>query len=136
MNHHRQREYFKDLLKGGSRDIPVNNGPIEKISLTYQGVKNMTGKPHKFAKMRNELCYDISDAMLDAEYLGWSKDIKGPWKAGHGEGQYIWHYYKIIINNEESYVIVRENGVEKIFHAIQDSDHFKPEKIQNPWRKR
>ena len=51
-------------------------------------------------------------------------------------GQFIWHYYKTFINEEASYVVVRADGSDIIFHAIQDADHFKEEKIQNPWEKR
>ena len=45
-------------------------------------------------------------------------------------------YYKTLINEEASYVVVRADGSDIIFHAIQDADHFKEEKIQNPWEKR
>ena len=70
--------------------------------------------------------------MKEAEYLGWSPDIKGETVRGHGDAK-NWHYYRIKIANEDSFVVVkeRENG-DMLFHAIQDADHFKPEKIQNP----
>lgn len=126
------REYFKEK----SLTVSTTDGPKYEIGLTYQAVKCITGKPHKFTYLRNTLCYDLEAIMKEAEYLGWSPDIKDDSVRGHGDAK-NWHYYRITLAKEDSFVVVkeRENG-EMLFHAIQDADHFKPEKIQNPWRKR
>lgn len=126
------REYFKEKTLA----VSTSDGPKYEIELTYQAVKCITGKPHKFVYLRNTICYDLEEVMSKAEYLGWSPDIKDDTIRGHGDAK-NWHYYRITIANENSFVVVkeRENG-EMLFHAIQDADHFKPEKIQNPWRKR
>ena len=126
------REYFKEKTLA----VNTSEGPKYEIELTYQAVKCITGKPHKFTYLRNTICYDLEEVMSKAEYLGWSPDIKDDTVRGHGDAK-NWHYYRIILANEDSFVVVkeRENG-DMLFHAIQDADHFKPEKIQNPWRKR
>ena len=126
------REYFKEK----TLTVSTTDGPKYEIGLTYQAVKCITGKPHKFTYLRNTLCYDLEAIMKEAGYLGWSPDIKDDSVRGHGDAK-NWHYYRITLAKEDSFVVVkeRENG-EMLFHAIQDADHFKPEKIQNPWRKR
>lgn len=130
------RDAVRDYFKEKSQTVSTTDGPKYEIGLTYQAVKCITGKPHKFTYLRNTLCYDLETIMKEAEYLGWSPDIKDDSVRGHGDAK-NWHYYRITIANENSFVVIkeRENG-EMLFHAIQDADHFKPEKIQNPWRKR
>ena len=130
------RDAVRDYFKEKSQTVSTTDGPKYEIGLTYQAVKCITGKPHKFTYLRNTLCYDLETIMKEAEYLGWSPDIKDDSVRGHGDAK-NWHYYRITLAKEDSFVLVkeRENG-EMLFHAIQDADHFKPEKIQNPWRKR
>lgn len=130
------RDAVRDYFKEKSQTVSTTDGPKYEIGLTYQAVKCITGKPHKFTYLRNTLCYDLETIMKEAEYLGWSPDIKDDSVRGHGDAK-NWHYYRITLAKEDSFVVVkeRENG-EMLFHAIQDADHFKPEKIQNPWRKR
>ena len=130
------RDAVRDYFKEKTQTVSTTDGPKYEIGLTYQAVKCITGKPHKFTYLRNTLCYDLETIMKEAEYLGWSPDIKDDSVRGHGDAKY-WHYYRITLAKEDSFVVVkeRENG-EMLFHAIQDADHFKPEKIQNPWRKR
>ena len=69
------------------------------------------------------------------DYLGWSGNIKNKSVPGHWDAE-KWHYYSFMLNNEKSFLIVKESdlGVYKI-HAIQDSDHFDMGKIKNPWKK-
>ena len=130
------REAIREHFKEKSLTVSTTDGPKYEIGLTFQAVKCITGKPHKFTYLRNALCYDLERIMKEAEYLGWSPDIKDDSVRGHGDAK-NWHYYRIRLANEDSFVVVKErkNG-EMLFHAIQDADHFKPEKIQNPWRKR
>lgn len=130
------RDAVRDYFKEKTQTVSTTDGPKYEIGLTYQAVKCITGKPHKFTYLRNTLCYDLETIMKEAEYLGWSPDIKDDSVRGHGDAK-NWHYYRITLAKEDSFVVVkeRENG-EMLFHAIQDADHFKPEKIQNPWRKR
>lgn len=130
------RQYIKELI---AKDVPMvhlSDGPIENIPITYQAVKCITGKPHKYAEQRNDACRNLQDLMKGAEYKGYSLDIKDESVPGHGDAA-KWHYYKIILNGEPSFVIVKErkNG-QVLFHAIQDKDHFDPHKIENPWEKR
>ena len=130
------REAIREHFKEKSLTVSTTDGPKYEIGLTFQAVKCITGKPHKFTYLRNALCYDLERIMKEAEYLGWSPDIKDDSVRGHGDAK-NWHYYRIRLANEDSFVVVKErkNG-EMLFHAIQDADHFKPEKVQNPWRKR
>ena len=126
------RKDYKD------KDIIVhpNHGPNYEILVTYQAIKSVTGKPHKFAYLRNVACYNMKEVMSNSEYLGWSPEIKNKTSKGHGVAE-NWHYYRIIVGNEDSFISVQEKKEgEMLLHAIQDADHFKRDKIQNPWRKR
>ena len=126
------RKHYKD------KDIIVhpNHGPNYEILVTYQAIKSVTGKPHKFAYLRNVACYNMKEVMSNSEYLGWSPEIKNKTSKGHGVAE-NWHYYRIIVGNEDSFISVQEKKEgEMLLHAIQDADHFKRDKIQNPWRKR
>ena len=130
------RQYIKELTAKNVPMVHLSDGPIENIPITYQAVKCITGKPHKYAEQRNDACRNLQDLMKDAEYKGYSLDIKEEPVPGHGDAA-KWHYYKIKLNGEPSFVIVKErkNG-QVLFHAIQDKDHFDPHKIENPWEKR
>ncbi|OYP55320.1 hypothetical protein [Segatella bryantii] len=130
------RDYIKNILASKNLDINIVSGPIKSIPVTYQSIKNITGKPHKFAYSRNIACYDLQKTMKTAEYLGYTEDFKGIGYRGHGDAV-KWHYYKIQINGVVSFVSVKETiKKEFLFHSIQDEEHFDEENIKNPWKKR
>lgn len=122
------RSYFKEALATG-HTISVANGPIKRLPLSYQDIKTITGKPHKFNYQRNQACYCLDEIFKVAKYEGCSPDIK-PGQLGHN-GILRWHYYSFRLNKETSYLTIQETqeGAFRI-HSIQDEDHFKIAKIK------
>lgn len=130
------RKFFKNQLQGNPKDYPVKDGVFDSLTISYQDIKNITGKPHKYNYLKNTSCYYLSETFKEMDYLGSSPDIKDATVPGHGDAE-NWHYYRFTLNNEDSFLVVKENKKgEKRLHSIQDKEHFKPGKIKNPWRKR
>jgi hypothetical protein len=130
------RKHFQKELKGKSLMLQASKGPAKTISVSHQDIKTITGKPHKYNYMKNTCCYRLPQILEKAEYLGWSPDMKGAAVPGHGDVK-NWHYYRFRLNNEDSFLVVKErmNG-EFHIHAIQDKEHFKENKLKNPFEKR
>lgn len=123
------RSHFQQELKGKNIELKIGNVNLEKISITYQDVKKITGKPHKFNFERNMSIYFLPELLKSAKYIGSSYDRK-PNVRGHGEIN-MWHYYECKINGEYSYIIVSETQKgKKNVHSIQDKDHFDKSKIE------
>lgn len=125
------RKSFKSYLESHSSILHMENGPIKDIPVTYQGVKSITGKPHKYNYMKNMSCYYLPAIAKEAKYLGYSDDVKSAKANGHGD-VLKWHYYEFQLNDEPSYLTVKET--EKgtfVIHSIQDADHFDKKKIKS-----
>ncbi|KAA6317203.1 hypothetical protein EZS27_032606 [termite gut metagenome] len=127
------RKHFQKELKGKSLMLQASKGPAKTISVSHQDIKTITGKPHKYNYMKNTCCYWLPQILKKAEYLGWSPDMKGAAVPGHGDVK-NWHYYRFRLNNEDSFLVIKErmNGEFRI-HAIQDKEHFKENKLKNPF---
>lgn len=123
------RSFFKEQLKKPYILNP-SSGPINQILLSYQDIKNITGKPHKFNYQKNQCCYFLPEIFKEAKYVGCSPDIKGAIAKGHAD-VLRWHYYSFNLNNEKSYLTIKESlkGEYKL-HSIQDVDHFSLTKIK------
>lgn len=122
------RLYFKETLIT-ERMISVANGPIKRLPLSYQDIKTITGKPHKFNYQRNQACYCFDDIFKVAKYEGCSPDIK---PATHSHQDIArWHYYSFELNSETSYLTIKQShdGTMRI-HSIQDREHFDGNKIK------
>lgn len=124
------RAHFKDELKGKEKVIPCGEGPIPELNFSYQDIRSITGKPHKYNNQKNEACYSLPEIVANATYEGSSSEIKGSNAPGHGNLK-EWHYYSFQLNGEKSYMVVKEDkqGISRI-HSIQDADHFSVAKIQ------
>ncbi|MEG2761287.1 MAG: hypothetical protein RR921_08175, partial [Mucinivorans sp.] len=100
------------------------------IDLSYQDVKTITGKPHKFNALKNRVCYDLQQVLDVAQYEGCSPDLKGGKAKGHFAIEQ-WHYYSFDLNKEKSYITISQkvSGEFKL-HSIQDKDHFRMDMIK------
>lgn len=123
------RSFFKDFFKGKERIYPINNAAVDRLNISFQDIKNITGKPHKFNYFKNQACYILPEIMKMAIYEGCSSDIK-PNNIKHNSIS-RWLYYSFDMNHDRSFIVVKES-VDGIFriHSIQDADHFKSFKIK------
>ena len=127
------REHFRK--NPPKENYKVKEGPIAYLNISYQDIRTITGKPHKYGYYRNTFLYYLPEIFKEMNYLGWSLDIKNKTIPGHGDAE-RWHYYSFMLNNERSFLVVKENNLGGCrVHAIQDNDHFKVIKITNPWKK-
>lgn len=125
------RNHFKNVINGKtSIEWDINKPGINTLTITYQDIKTVTGKPHKHPYMRNMAVYYLKSLIKDAQYLGYTKDIKGNGVSGHNDQQ-IWHYYEIDFMAQKSYLIIKEHKEKCFIHHIQDNEHFDINKIQN-----
>ncbi len=123
------RNHFKNMTNGKSIEWNINKPGINTLTITYQDIKTVTGKPHKHPYMRNMAVYYLKSLFNDAQYLGYTKDIKGDGVRGHTEQQ-IWHYYEISFMSQKSYLVVKEHNGKCYIHHIQDDEHFDINKRQ------
>lgn len=125
------RNHFKKLI-GDRKNIvwEINNAAVDKLTITFQDIKKVTGKAHNYPYARNMSIFYLRSLMKQAEYLGYSKDIKGDSVRGHSS-DIIWHYYSIPFMKQKSYLIIKEVNGRKTIHHLQDSEHFRNDKIQN-----
>src|SRR5574344_377645 len=125
------RQSFKSYLSSHSSVLHMEDGPVNDIPVTYQGIKSITGKPHKYNYMKNMSCHYLPAIAKEAKYVGCSDDVKSAQAKGHGDAL-RWHYYEFQLNGESSYLTVKET--EKgtfVIHSIQDEDHFDKGKIKS-----
>ena len=127
----RVREHFQKQLKEKSEVWEINNGGVDKLTVSYQDIKTVTGKPHKYPYARNMSVYYLKPIFKkQATYLGSSPDFKGNAVKGHTDNT-IWHYYEIPFMGKKSYLEIKTvNGVSYI-HNIHDDEHFNLDKIKN-----
>lgn len=130
------RNFFKEELKGEARKYTVASGEIDLITISYQDIKTITGKPHKYGYLKNSACYYLPEILKKMDYLGYSPDFKDATIPGHADAE-RWHYFRFTLNGEDSFLVVKENAKgENRIHSIQDKEHFDVRKIKNPWKKR
>jgi len=125
----RLREHFKKQFKGSEATWEINN-VIDKLTVSYQDIKTITGKAHNYPYARNMSVYYLKPLLKQAEYLGNSPDIKENKVNGHKD-ETIWHYYEIPFMGQKSYLIIKEFEGSKFIHHIQDNEHFDYNKIKN-----
>lgn len=95
----------------------VANHPLAgKIGFNKPGIKEAFNQPHKYYTDKNWLIQNMDTIIPKAEYLGKVKSVKP-------NPMIKWiHVFKIIINKEPSYILVRERTTgEKIFYTISDN---------------
>jgi hypothetical protein len=127
------RGFFqRKIAEEGQPTYPIADGAIKAITVAYQDIKNVTGKPHKYNYMKNVACYRLEQIFQEMKYLGWSDDIKDASVPGHFNAE-KWHYYRFTLKGENSYLVVKETTTKNFrLHMIQDADKFKADKIKYP----
>ena len=83
------------------------------ISFTSTGIKEALNQPHKYLLEKNEAVRYIKSLLEKGNYVRFDPDVK--------DNQMVkgYHYYKIEINNEPSYVVIRELKTgELMFYSI------------------
>lgn len=127
------RNHYQKII--GNNDFiewNINNGEVDILTITYQDIKTVTGKPHDYPYARNMAVYYLKKLLTsgEAKYLGNTPDIKGNNVKGHTE-ETIWHYYEIDFLKGHSYIVIKEVKGKKYIHHIQDENHFNKNKIRN-----
>lgn len=105
------RTWAKDNLIGKTAE---NRQIVKPIRFTVTGIKEALNQPHKFIIEKNEAIKDIGSLIEDGTYL---KDRV----VADKKGGFLYHYIKIQINNEPSYIVLKEstNG-DMNFYSITD----------------
>lgn len=104
------REWAKENLIGKQMSVPGLDMPI---SFTSTGIKEALNQPHKYLLEKNEAVRSIKSLLEKGNYVRFDPDVK--------DNQMVkgYHYYKIEINNEPSYVVIRELKTgELMFYSI------------------
>lgn len=88
-------------------------GMNTEIGFNVSGIKEALNQPHKYLKEKNDALLKMPDLLRKAEYVRFDPDTKGnPMVKGY-------HYLKVRIAEEDSYIVVREleNG-KRYFYTI------------------
>ena len=106
------RGWAKENLLGRTAAVPGIEG---SIAFTSTGIKEALNQPHKALWAKNEAVRDIVELLETGEYIRFDPDIKS--------NQMVrgYHYVKVEIGGEPSYVVIRElNNGELVFYSIVD----------------
>lgn len=106
------RNWAKENLLGRTAAVPGMEG---SIAFTSTGIKEALNQPHKALWAKNEAVRDIVELLETGEYIRFDPDIKS--------NQMVrgYHYVKVEIGGEPSYVVIRElNNGELVFYSIVD----------------
>lgn len=126
------REHYEKVAKNDIT-IEIGNTHLDKLTFSVKDIKNITGKPHDYPYARNMATYYLKHIAQKSDYLGYSDDIK-PDNPKH-RGIVAWRYFSFDFLGSKSILIVKEyeDGTLRPHH-IQDSNHFKKEKIKHPFK--
>ncbi len=126
------REHYEKVAKNDII-LEIGNTHLDKLTFSVKDIKNITGKPHDYPYARNMATYYLKHIAQKSDYLGYSDDIK-PDNPKHS-GIVAWRYFSFDFLGSKSILIVKEyeDGTLRPHH-IQDSNHFKKEKIKYPFK--
>lgn len=96
------KEWAKENLIGKTVVVNKISNPV---AFTMTGIKETLNQPHKYIKEKNEAVRNIQKLLEEATYVRTDADNKGR--------DFVYHYLKITIHDEESYIVVRENTQNK-----------------------
>ena len=106
-----QRTNIKNWAKENLVGKTVKHPKIEKpILFTSTGIKEALNQPHKHIVEKNEAIKNIKNLIKDAKFVKTSADDKGK--------GFKYHYLKTTINNEKSFIVLRETFNENSFYSI------------------
>ena len=88
--------------------------PIGYIYISARGIKEIINQPHRFHKENIMSLYEIEKLLATAEFVKITGDTK--------DRPFVWHYLKITIANNNSYIVVREDiqSGNKMLYSIVD----------------
>jgi len=116
MNNHEPQNPLTQLKEWAKINLAGKDyySPIGFISITMKGIKETLNQPHKFINDKNEALYNIENLIATSEYVKSINDIK--------DRPFLWHYLKIIIAKNNSYLVIREDiqSGSKILYSIVD----------------
>lgn len=111
---------FKEIKEKASslKQAVIRNPDFQKdIQITGRSIKEWLNQPHRYYEKKNEMLLDIASVIKNAEYLGEGSDKHDPTIKAH--------LFETEINNEKSWIIVRESFDGKVrLHSISDSDNI------------
>ncbi len=106
-----QAKAIKKLVNKTAKHSEIKN----KITFNTTSIKHAFNQPHKNYDIKNQMLPYIDTIITKSEYLGFSTYKRNEAFSGS-------RIFKTIINNDESYIIVRETWDGKlIFYSISDS---------------
>ncbi len=114
-------KYIRQVIKTNiiNKGITIKRNDIKELQnkeiiFTNKGIKEALNQPHKYKLQKNEFINDeIIEAIKNAKYVDSILDAKNRFKQ--------FHYLKIEINNEASWIILREKNTGEIdFYTIVD----------------
>ena len=97
----------KVILEWAKVNLVPNNVKIFRteinahIEFSNSGIKEAINQPHSHYILKNRAIYDIISLLQTSEYIGSAIDLKGRCLS--------FHYFKIPINGEESFAVIKEN---------------------------
>lgn len=85
------------------------------VSFTYSGIKEAINQPHKYIIEKNQIIKSIDSILPSAVFVKSEKDRTG-------DQNFIYHYFRIMIHEEESFIVLKEIKKEGviIFYSIVD----------------
>ncbi len=109
----------KDIIDWAKTNLVENHLTVfrvelaHKISFSNNGIKEAINQPHNHYFEKNDAIIDIVSLLEASIYVGNATDSKGKCL------QY--HYFKTKINNDDSFIVVKENyDGTHIFYTIVD----------------
>lgn|GEM_PF-465837 len=113
-----QRESIRTWAKSSllSHIITVSiNDQQRKVSFTLKGIKKALDQPHRYLAIKNEAIRNIEELLSAAVYVKSATDTGG-------NENFIFHYFRITINNETSWIVLKETLKERriVFYSIVD----------------
>ena len=108
----------KTTVKEWAKNNLVGNrysSAIGMVSVTLAGIKETINQPHRCQIEKLEAIYTIEKLLAEAEFVIAAPDNRGR--------ALIWHYLKITIAENNSYIVIREDiKLEiKLLYSIVDS---------------
>ena len=85
------------------------------VTFTSGGIKEAISQPHKHIRQKNELIKNIEDVIVRAEFVKSENDRAG-------DENFIYHYFRILLYEEDSFIVLKEIKKERkiIFYSIVD----------------
>ncbi len=108
-----QRKTIKEWAKTNLTNKTVKHKALDKeIYFTVKGIKEALNQPHKHIIAKNKAIKRIDTLIKKAEYIRSGIDSKGR--------NIKYHYLKIFINNEPSFIVIKEEEGRNTLYSITD----------------